>query len=108
MEKIIINHSVEYLHESLGISDTRADEIKHKMNHLIENVTNNGVLNFHSTGVNVSLSKLLDLLLNNIAQNDNERAFVMFIAPQIHKNIHGLLNDFTEKASIEDDMDDIG
>lgn len=80
MEKILIDHSQEYIHLNLGISDERATELEEliKKNVLVHAVENNIVTIDEDNGeVSLSASAVMDFLLNNLAQTEQERLFLM-------------------------------
>lgn len=104
MEKVTFNHENQRLTRCLGIPDERYDEITTEIDALVGNVQHNGVLQPADQGVRVCLSRLLEVLLNDVAKTEAERYFLMYIAPGVHHNIVETIREFADLMANGDDI----
>ena len=82
MEQIIIQHDEkhEYIHQNLGITDERADELSNQIKkEVLSDAVDNGivVVNEEEESVSLSAARVMDHLINKIAKTTQEQLFLM-------------------------------
>lgn len=80
MEKITLDHTSEFVHLNLNITDERLDEIESEINdEVISGCIKNDIIVVDDAEESISLqgSRIIDVLLNKIAKNQNEQLFLM-------------------------------
>ena len=81
MEKLVINDGHEYLHEAIGISNERAEELGELIGELVDNAVEKGLIEHKELdgepGYSLHGNLLLDILMNEIAQTEQERLLLM-------------------------------
>lgn len=81
MEKLQINHEHEYLHLALGIPDERAEELGVEIGNLVENAREKGIVEDSEQdgekGFKLHGNLLFEILVNEIAQTEQERLLLM-------------------------------
>lgn len=80
MEQIVILHDTEYIHQNLGISDDRADELEALIKkEVLGNAVQNGIVEINEEAGEVTLSaaRVLDFLVNKVAKTTQEQLFLM-------------------------------
>lgn len=80
MEQIVINHEKEYIHENLGITDERADELEKEIKkEVLKSAVENGIVQIDEKEGSVTLSaaRVLDFLINKVAKTTQEQLFLM-------------------------------
>lgn len=81
MEKLKIDHSNEYLHLALGISNERAEELGRTIGHFVRTAKEKGFVEDveidGEPGQTVHGNLILEALINEIAQTEQERLLLM-------------------------------
>lgn len=93
MEKIIFNDDKEYLHQHIGLTDERADELLEETNAVLTNATNNGILKFETDRVKVDGNVLLKILVNEVAKTPEERVLVCCKFEELYRNFRQQVNE---------------
>ena len=99
MEKITIQHNenFEYIHQNLGISDARADELEKQIKEeIIKGAVTNGIviINEEEGSVNLSSARVMDYLINKIATTHAEQLFLMMHVDPITHILDGHIKEF--------------
>lgn len=77
MEKIKLADGHEYLHQALGVSDERAEQLGKKVGEIVDNAEELGILTKEDDGKSVNGNKLFEKLVNEVAETETERLLVV-------------------------------
>lgn len=87
MEKLIIEFDTEYFHKALGITDERTKEVSIEVSKLVEMSKERGLVKDITIegeeGQQLEGNKLLDILVNEIAQSEQERLLLVLNFKQV-------------------------
>jgi len=101
MEKLFIDLNEGYIHLTLGISEERARELGKAVAETVKNARQNGIITDvekdGQKGVKISGPRLLEILLNDVAQTEPERIMLMSKFESMIKDLRSSMDDTFEQ-----------